>query len=304
MAVTHQRFTYTDKYGVVIHAQKWFPADFSKNLTGPIAADPAAAVNSIVGAVQLVHGVGEYSDRYGRFARELARAGFVVYAEDHRGHGRTGFAQHGKNPRKIGKLGRGGLRATEEAITQLTAIIKKENPDLQVAVFAHSWGSLMAQRIIQCQPRLWRAVVLSGSAYRTARHMRAADFNKSFGARDGMEWLSRDAANGERFMSDPYCSSVNIPKQFGVLDALRLFGKPKAGLAAEVPILIVSGSADRLNRKFGLQKLASDFRRAGVRDVSLRVYEGARHELLHETNRDEFVSDVMTWLTDQLTESS
>ncbi len=303
MVVAHERFTYVDQHGVVIHAQKWLQSEPDIGVTGPIAADPAATVsNRPIGVVQLVHGVGEYSDRYARFAKELVRMGFVVYAEDHRGHGRTGRAQHGDDPAKIGKLGRGGLRATEDAITQLTEIIKNEYPSLPVAVFAHSWGSLMAQRIIQREPRLWSAIVLSGTAYRTPRHMLPNDFNRGFGVRGGYEWLSRDPLNAERFSADPYCANVNIPKQFGASQAAKLYGTPKPGLAPNVPILLVSGSEDPLNRGDGLPRLAAALRAAGAHDVSLRLYDGARHELLHETNRDEVVADIMTWLTDQLGE--
>lgn len=305
MSVQHTHFTYRDGYGVTIHAQKWEQDSSAHPETGPIASDQyAVSAAEPLGVIQILHGVGEHSGRYSQFARELAAAGFIVYAEDHRGHGKTGAGQHSGNPAAIGKLGPGGLRAAEDAITQLTATIRETHPLLPVAVFAHSWGSLMAQRIIQRDPHTWDAVVLSGSAYRTPLHLNSGDLNRSFGRRGGYEWLSRDPQVAADFEADPLCGTVVIPLKFGILEALKLFGKPRRPVAADVPILITSGAADPLNLRGGLRKLAQRYRDLGVKDVTLRLYPGARHEMLFETNKAKFKSDVSTWLTDRLLEST
>lgn len=307
MSVQHERFTYVDDYGITIHAQKWLPDLRSLALTAPVAGDAASFSDAeALGVVQLVHGISEHAGRYDRFARELAAAGFIVYAEDHRGHGLTGREQHQNQLKKMGKLGKGGILATEKAITQLTKIIRNNHPQLRVAVFAHSWGSLMAQRILQraaLQP-VWDAVVLSGSAYRTPRHMNSADLNKNFGAPHGRQWLSRDPQVAKDFEADDLNCNVFVLKTFGMIEAAKLFGTPKAPLNADVPILIVSGTDDALNKNNGLTLLANDYRRAGVRDVNLKMYPGARHELIHEINRDEVVADLITWITDRLLEGA
>lgn len=276
-------FTYIDAHGVEITVHEW------------VAADP-------VGVVQIAHGIGEHALRYDPFARALVAAGFTVYADDHRGHGETGRHHHRGDLSLLGRLGPGGLRATEAAILQLTGIIRGRHPGVPVILFAHSWGSLMAQRLLNEHPRAWNAVVLSGSAFRTLRHLESGDLNAQWAGvgASGFEWLSRDPAVAEAFAADPLCFPANVLKLFGVADGLRLFGKPGAGLASEVPILIASGAADPVSRGDGLGRLADALRRRGVRDVTLKVYPGARHEILNETNRDEVFADVITWMLDRV----
>jgi alpha-beta hydrolase superfamily lysophospholipase len=282
------RFSYTDAHGVEIFAYEWR------------AAEP-------VGVVQIAHGVGEHALRYDRFARTLVAAGFTVYADDHRGHGETGRAQHGGDLSLLGRLGPGGLRAAEAAILQLTGIVRERHPGLPLVMFGHSWGSLMTQRILNREPRVFDAVVLSGSAYRTPRFMESGDLNAHWkgpgpdGAEaNGFEWLSRDPETARAFIADPLCFAADIKRLFGLVDAMRLYGTPGPGLAADVPILIVSGGDDPLSRGDGLQRLAAAYRRRGVRDVTVRVHPEARHELLNETNRDEAAAEIVTWITDRV----
>jgi len=274
-----QMFTYTDPHGVKIAAYRY------------IAAAPRAVV-------QIAHGIGEHARRYDAFAARLVEEGFTVYADDHRGHGETGRGQYGGDLSRLGRLGPGGLRATEDAITQLTARIRAEQPGLPVAIFGHSWGSLMTQRILNRAPRLWDAVVLSGSAYRTPLHLNSGNFNKRWDVPEatGYEWLSRDPAVAVAFDADELCFDADVLGLFGPVDALRLFGVPAENLSPEVPILIVSGSDDPLPLQDSLARLAQAYQERGVHDVSLRTYPGARHEIVNETNRDEVIADVIGWL--------
>ncbi|WP_053385585.1 alpha/beta hydrolase [Leucobacter japonicus] len=276
-------FDYVDAHGVEIHCYEW------------AAADP-------VGVVQIAHGIGDYALRYEPFARHLAAAGFTVVADDHRGHGETGRRQHGGELAKLGKLGPGGLLATEAALRQFADIARERHPSLPLVLFAHSWGSLMAQRIMNEHPRTWDAVVLSGSAFRTFRHMESGNLNAKWAADagSGFEWLSRDASVGTAFAEDPLTFEADILKLFGVADGLRLFGKPGAGLAPEVPILLVAGADDPLSRGDGIRLLADAYRAKGVRDVTVKIYPGARHEILNETNRDEVFADVTTWIQERV----
>lgn len=285
-----QDFTYVDAHDVEISAYAWLP-------------DPAKLPEP-VGVVQIAHGIGEHALRYEPFANFLVRAGFAVYADDHRGHGETGRRQHGGDLSKLGRLGPGGLRAAEAAIVQLTGIIRERHPGLKVAQFGHSWGSLMTQRILNEQPRNWDAVVLSGSAFRTFRHMESGDLNANWADTpnaNGFEWLSRDIEVAKNFIADPLCFEANILKLFGVADGLKLFGKPATGLDPHTPILIMSGAADPLSRGNGLQLLADAYRERGVRDVSVKIYADGRHEMLNETNSDEVFTFLTTWLLEHTT---
>ncbi len=279
-------FTYTDAHGVEIWTREW------------AAQDP-------VGVVQIAHGVGEHSGRYAAFAEQLRAAGFTVYADDHRGHGETGKRQWNGDLSRLGRLGPGGLRATEAAIRQLTALIRDRHPGLPIVMFSHSWGSLMAQRILNDHPREWDALVLSGTAHRTPRGMESGKLNARWAHEDetGFAWLSRDGEVARAFTEDPLCFEANLVKLFGVSDALRLYGAPSAGLAVDVPIHIVSGADDPLHRgERNLQALADAYRRRGVRDVTVKVYPGSRHELLNELDREDVTADLITWMLDRIGE--
>lgn len=282
-AAGRTEFSYVDEHGVEIAVVEW------------AAAEPVAAV-------QISHGVGEHARRYDDFARHLVAAGFTVYADDHRGHGETWRRQYDGDESRLGRLGPGGLRGAESAMLQLTGLIRDRHPGLPVVLFAHSWGSLMGQRLLNDHPRAWDAVVFSGSAYRTPRFMEGGDLNKRWKSEtaNGFEWLSRDPAQVEAYLADPLCFGADILKLFGVADGLRLYGTPGAGLDAEIPILIVSGSDDPLSRGDGLRRLADAYRARGVRDVTLKVFEGARHEILNETNRDEAYASISTWMLDRV----
>lgn len=160
-----------------------------------IVYDVHPAAGTPRGVVQLLHGVGEHAGRYGALIGALTEAGFTVYADDHRGHGRTGIRQHG-GPEKLGRLGKGGLRAAEDAVWQLTGIIRDENPDLPLVLLGHSWGSFLAQMLVNDHPEAWDAVILSGSALRMPGSLNAAPLNARWAGDDatGFEWLSRDPA--------------------------------------------------------------------------------------------------------------
>lgn len=276
-------FSYVDAHGVEISAYEW------------AAAEPIAIV-------QIAHGIGEHALRYDAFARQLTQAGFTVIADDHRGHGETGRRQHGGELSLLGKLGPGGLRATEAEILQLTDIARERTPGVPLVMFAHSWGSLMAQRILNAHPNAWDALVLSGSAYRTPRFMESGDLNAAWAGSEasGFEWLSRDPEVARAFIADPLCFEADILKLFGIADGLRLFGTPGAGLDPDLPLLITAGAADPLSRRDGLQRLAAAYRARGLRDVTLKLYPDARHEILKETNRDTIIADITTWMLERV----
>lgn len=294
----YTEFSYTDAEGIEISAYVWVPGSPGSHTDTDVIA--SSAPDEAHAIVQIAHGIGEHALRYAAFAEVLRRNGFVVYADDHRGHGETGRRQHGGDLSKLGKLGPGGLRATEAAILQLTEIARARHPELPLIMFGHSWGSLMTQRIINHNAHPFDAVVLSGSAYRTPFAMESGALNKRWHSPEanGFEWLSRDASTAEKFIADELCFAADVMQLFGFADATKLFGTPAKGVA-DVPMLIVSGSDDPLTRGNGLQKLADAYRGRGVRDVTLRVFPDARHELINETNRDEAIAEIVTWMLDR-----
>lgn len=274
--------TFVDAHGITIHYYRW-------------------AASTPVATVQLLHGLGEYATRYEPLARQLAAAGYTVYADDHRGHGATGMGQWDHDATKLGRLGPGGVRATIGAIRQLGDLIAERDPGLPRVILGHSLGSLFAQKILDAHAADYDAAVLSGTAYRTLRHMNSGDLNRRHRhlGPTTAEWLSRDRAVVDAFAADPLTFEAKAAKLFGLADGIRLLGTPRR-LARDLPILIAIGDEDTLGGPASVERLAAAYRRRGSSDVTVRIYEGARHEIFNELNRDEVVADLLAWLADRI----
>ena len=263
-----------------------------------IVYDVHPAQGSPRGVVQLLHGVGEHAGRYAALIAALTSAGCHVYADDHRGHGRTGIRQHG-GPEKLGRLGKGGLRAAEEAVWQLTGIIRDENPDLPLVLLGHSWGSFLAQMLVNDHPEAWDAVILSGSALRMPGSLNAAPLNARWSGDEatGFEWLSRDPAVWTSFDEDPLTTDEPLLKLFGPIEAAKLYGRPAKDLGHDIPMLLLVGRDDPVGGPRSVHKLADEYRsRSGLTDVTTLVYPDARHEIFNELQQDEVRADVLAWL--------
>ncbi|WP_164234781.1 alpha/beta fold hydrolase [Microbacterium hydrocarbonoxydans] len=263
-----------------------------------IVYDVHPAAGTPRGVVQLLHGVGEHAGRYGALIAALTGAGFTVYADDHRGHGRTGIRQH-DGPARLGRLGKGGLRAAEEAIWQLTGIIRAENPDLPLVLLGHSWGSFLAQMLVNHHPEAWDAVILSGSALRMPGSLNAAPLNARWAGPDasGFEWLSRDPAIWASFDEDPLTTDVPLLKLFGPIEAAKLYGRPRKDLGRDIPMLLMVGRDDPVGGPRSVHRLADEYRtRSGLTDVTTLVYPDARHEIFNELQQAEVRADVLSWL--------
>ena len=285
VAVERTDRTFVDGQGVTIHYYTW-------------------ATVKPKGVVQLAHGLGEYATRYEGLVQALVKAGYSVYADDHRGHGRTGVEQHLGNMKLMGKLGPGGLRATIEEVRQLTALIRSENPGLPLAILGHSWGSLMVQDILNHHAGDYDAAVLTGTAYRQPGSMNAGQLNakhKHLGT-TGSEWLSRDPAVSQAFLDDPLTFYADTLKLFGLIDGLRLFGVPTKTIEKDIPLLIAIGSEDSLGGEKSVRTLAEKYiSRSKLTDVEVIVYDEARHEIFNETNKEEVIADLVAWLDQRLT---
>jgi alpha-beta hydrolase superfamily lysophospholipase len=254
------------------------------------------------GVVQLLHGVGEHAGRYVATIEALTDAGFTVYADDHRGHGRTGMKQWNGDARRLGRLGRGGHRAAVAAVWQFTELIRDENPGLPLILLGHSWGSFLAQILLNLHPEAYDAVVLTGSSLRWPGALNAGNLNAPWKASDatGTAWLSSDPAVGQAFLDDPLTTSVPLARLFGPIEGARVFGRPRRNLGRDIPILLMVGADDTVGGPRGVQLLADAYRtRSGLTDVTTRVYEGARHEVFAEVNQAEVRADLLAWLDER-----
>lgn len=276
---------FQDSYGVEIVFYEWPVADAK-------------------GVVQLAHGLGEHARRYDHVAAALNRAGYAVYADDHRGHGLTGLGQRARGEIKSqGNLGEGGMPATVAQVHKLTELIRTENPSLPIFLIGHSWGSMLAQRVIRHHARDYEGVVLSGSTLMLPGIAPSAGFNKKWDkipGSNGKEWLSRDPEVGRKFNADPLIFPETAIAVFGIKNVSQLLGVPNKKLPSNLPVLLIAGSDDPLGGERGNKLLMNAFRRAGVQDVTLIVYPEARHEVFNELNKEEVIADVVDWLNTSL----
>ena len=248
--------------------------------------------------VQVQHGLAEHAARYRRFAGALAAAGYLVYAPDARGSGRTAAGRYGQ-------WGPDGWPGWVEDLARLNARIRQDNPALKVALFGHSMGSFASQQYVLDHSADVDALVLSGTTEVSGlAAMLDSDepadlsaFNAPFEFRTGYEWLSRDESEVDAYVADEACGFV-APKLTGIATLAQAADPQRlAGIRPDLPILLVSGTDDPLaGGGAAVEVVAQRYRDAGLRDVRAVLYPGARHELLNETNRDEVTGDILAFL--------
>jgi alpha-beta hydrolase superfamily lysophospholipase len=291
--------TMIDSHGVEVFS-RWWPID------------------SPTGVVIIAHGASEHSGRYGRFASALNDAGFAAVAIDHRGHGRTG-----KSPGPA-RMGAGGGQAVIDDLHELRGLVESSiDTGTPVFFFGHSMGSLIGLAYLtQHADGLAGGVLcgfaadvgnagalaslLEGFAEAGMRDEPAADLlasnNTPFEpARTPFDWLSRDPEEVDRYIADPFCGDGN-PLTYGYLiDLLGVVAPATEHLAAiSCPVLVIAGDQDPAAAMGANATLLADALAADGVAADVTVYEGARHELLNETNRDEVTGDIVDWLRSHL----
>jgi alpha-beta hydrolase superfamily lysophospholipase len=283
---TPTRFSYPARDGLDIVAYRW---------------DPVGAAR---GVVQLTHGMGEHVRRYDALAAALNANGFVVYGQDHRGHGASASSEAA-----LGQLGASGWGELVNDIDLLVGRAHAEQPGLPLVLLGHSMGSFAVQQYLLDHSERVHAAVLTGTAaidlLEPALDLDAAldlaMFNAAFApARTDYDWLSRDPAQVDAYVADPRCGfGLDVPGVKAMFAAARPLASPErmAKLRADLPLYVAVGDADPVNGQLALvHALVERYRAAGLSDVTLRVYAGARHEIFNETNRAEVVADLLAWL--------
>ena len=293
-----------------IHGLRWLPQDRTPRAT-----------------VQLVHGISEYMDRYGPFARFLADHGFAVAGHDHLGHGGTALDKS-----EYGFFSdRDGWDYLVRDVKALHDDLTGRFPDVPHFLLGHSMGSFVARTYLIEYPGTVDGCLLLGTGQeapalvafgkavsgtlcrlRGNRHHSALVTALSLGAynaqfrpaRTGADWISRDTAVVDAYVADPLCRFVPTVGMFrDMMDGLQRIADPKAlaRMDPHTPVGLFSGEADPVGSEGrGVEKVAGFFRRAGCRDLTVKLYPGARHELLNETNRQEVFSDLLSWLEARL----
>ena len=281
--------------------------------------------------VQIVHGMAEHGGRYARFATALNKAGFAVFAHDLPGHGRTARA-----PDELGHFAdEHGWRLALQSIRAVQVDIREKFPGVPLILFGHSMGALLSQDYIVHHGRDIHACVLSSTtgnmgpmrtigaalmqaeiAWGGCRHRSAlaerlsfAKFNSRFRpTRTAFDWLSRDIAEVDAYVNDPRCgfrASAGLWYELLAYGARLREPARLARIPKQLPILIIGGTDDTaVQGARGPSVLERAYAAAGIRDVTLKIYDGGRHELLNDTCRDQVTADVIGWLAARASSSS
>lgn len=272
--------------------------------------------------VQILHGIAEFADRYDAFAAWLNQQGYLVVAEDHMGHGRS------INGSGIQGYFHGGWFSAVEDAYRLLRQTREEYPDIPYILFGHSMGSFMARTILCRYPDSGiSAAVICGSAWQPTAAMPAVikmmeaacktlgettpsprlqklvfgNYNSRIEhPRTEYDWLSRDKAIVDAYIAHPLCGfTVCCGLLRDMMQGIYYIQKPEnlGNMQKDLPVFLIAGGDDPVgNYGKGIHACADAFRKAGMQDVSVRIYPLCRHEILNEINKEEIFEDVGQWI--------
>jgi alpha-beta hydrolase superfamily lysophospholipase len=242
--------------------------------------------------------MGEHALRYREPLRSLVDSGIAIYANDHRGHGKT-------SPNALGDFGPGGFATLVDDMAVLSRRIRADNPGKKLVLMGHSMGSFAAQIYLTEHSDLIDGYVLSGSAaidkLQAPRPGGLASIGEGMGkTRTPFDWLSRDEAEVDKYIADPLCgftvNEAGRASMFGAAASALDAGK-LARVRKELPMYIFAGDKDPINADLTrLTPLVERYRDLGIRDITTDFYPGGRHEMLNETNRAQVVANLKAWI--------
>ena len=208
-----------------------------------------------------------------------------------------------------GNLGAGGWKALVDDIGLLSAYIRADHPGLPLILLGHSMGSFAVQQYLFDHSADVDGVVLTGTAaidllegaLDLDQPIDLAMFNAPFQpARTDYDWLSRDEAIVDAYVADPRCGfGIDTDSARAMFTGARRGADPAqvAAIRSGLPVYIAVGEADPVNGGLALlTPLTERYEAAGLTDVTVRTYPDARHEILNETNRDEVIAELISWL--------
>ena len=306
---TVREFTFPSSDGIhAVHAMEWRPEEAPRAV------------------VQIVHGVSEYVGRYDAFARFLADHGFVVCGEDHLGHGKTAsdgvYGYFGKKD---------GWKHVISDVRCMRERMGEQWPGLPYFLFGHSMGSFLTRMYLIRWPGTVDGAVLSGTGQESrlnvalgrrialwerrrlgpeghsdmVQRVSLGAYNKKFAPnRTSADWISRDEAVVDAYLADPLCQFTPSVSMFAdMMEGLKFIGDQENlnAIDRRTPLYLFSGDQDPVGGMgTGVRKVYRMYQKAGVRDLTLKLYPGGRHEMLNELNRDEVYQDVLNWLEQHL----
>lgn len=304
--------------------EHYFQSSDEKTSLHAIVWEPEGPVKAVL---QITHGMVEFIDRYDRFARVLSEQGFCVCGFDLLGHGLSvtseeelGFFRHPD-----------GNRAVIEDIRHLQCIMKKHYPDVPYFMLGHSMGSFFTREYIEYFGNSLTGVIIMGTGSQPAGvvsagkamcraeaavhgwHYRSAaidamafgSYNKAFEpARTHMDWLTKDEAIVDAYVTNPLNTfRFTVNGYYTMFTAIGNAQDPAkiAMIPKDLPILLVSGEMDPVGGMGkGVQQAYESYKKAGIANVQMHLFENDRHEILNETDHEKVDEYILSWLEQRI----
>jgi alpha-beta hydrolase superfamily lysophospholipase len=295
----------------------------------PAGEQPSGQPKAVL---HIVHGMAEHALRYRRLAEKLTAAGIEVWAADQRGHGRTADTKV-NGPGRGGLLGHcadgdGYVRVTRD-VHAINEEIRKTRPNIPLFLLGHSWGSFIVQNYIEEYSGGFKidGCILSGTkgpgdimvkvglplmsllavfcgqrkGLPFARSIADGAYNKPFRPnRSPFDWISRDEQEVDKYASDPLSGklcSVGFYRDLAKVLSDIHRKKAMAKISRSLPLYVFSGNADPVGGMGASPTaLVNAYRNLGISDLEFALYPGARHETLNETNREEVMDNLLSWI--------
>lgn len=294
-------------------------ADEKHTIFGEIY-EPASG--QVRGVVQLAHGMTDYVARYEWLAGVLTARGYVFAGHCHLGHGKSAGREE-----DLGYFAKkNGVTFLLKDMHRMNKLLRAAYPGKPQIVLGHSMGSFIARLFVAAHPHSMDACVILGTGgknpllpfgralcglmtvfcgdrYRSTlvSKLSTGSYYKKFDPSEGTTaWLTRDPSRVKTYKTDPYCSVTFTLSAYR--DLFRMLGACNAGrwfkeYPKNMPTLLMSGDQDPVgNFGKGVTEVYRRLLLAGCSNVSMQLYEGARHELFNEINREEFAEDLCRFL--------
>lgn len=276
--------------------------------------------------LQIAHGMVEYIERYDDFARFLCRHGIAVVGNDHLGHGISVASEE-----DWGYLGDNGFECMVDDLKKVQKHFKGRFPNVPYYILGHSMGSFATRYFLIKYKNAVDGAIIMGTGYhpvplavagqyltrllaqfkgwdfrsKLVNKMAFGSYNKGFkDARTDFDWLTRDEEMVDKYIAEPRCQFIfTLNGYHELFKGIRFISNKKNidKMSKEMPILFVSGEDDPVgNHGDGVQKVYDLFTVAGMEELDIIFYEGGRHEILNEINRDEVYEDVYNWLNKEI----
>lgn len=301
-----------------------FASSTGKNTIHALRCQPEGEPKAIV---QIAHGIAEHIERYRPFMAFLAENGCLAVGNDHLGHGKSiaSPAEQGFFAEKD------GWDCVVADMDRLHDLMREQYPAVPYVFFGHSMGSFLTRTYLIEHPDKYDAAIISGTGHQaramvlggcaaasffvkkegahavgtTLNNIAFGSYNKGYeNPRTIYDWLSRDPAVADAYAADPLCGFIATNGLFrDMMYGIRFITDQKniERMNKEKPIYFMSGDADPVGENGrGVTRAYKAFCKAGLHNVTLRLYPGGRHEMLNETNKETVFQDILNWLREKI----